>query len=62
MLDPMLQTMFEATVVPVLKGMPTDQLEEMRAYLDDKLNAILTERYHAADAKAAADSALPPAK
>lgn len=44
MLDPMLKAMFEATVMPVIKQMPTDQLSELRAYLDENIGHELAGR------------------
>lgn len=44
MLDPMLQAMFEATVIPVVKQMPTDQLSALHEYLNDKIGEELARR------------------
>lgn len=44
MIDPMLKAMFDATVLPAMKMMPTDQLAEIQTYLDEQISAELTRR------------------
>lgn len=43
-LPPQMQMMFRATILPTLKELPTDSLEEIRTFVNEELDKLIEER------------------